>query len=532
MAVVIRLAVTLATAAALSVSGCGADEPAAPPPAVPTALFGQPPQQAVATPLPEDAVRHAVDKIDQLADDLMHASGIPGLAVAVVHGGKTVYAKGFGVRDVRAGDAQPNRVDADTVFQLASLSKPLGATVIAQQVGTGVIGWDTPLVSKLPWFELSKPDVTRMVTVGDMYSHRSGLPDHAGDQLEDLGYDRRYVLDHLRDMPLEPFRISYAYTNFGVTAAAEAVAAGAGKRWEDLADEVLYRPLGMTSTSSRFADYAARSDRAVGHIHVDGRYEPQYVRNADAQSPAGGVSASANDMARWMTMLLADGTFDGRQIVDPKALLPALTPQIVSRRGTEPGMRSGFYGYGFNVDTNAAGRTQITHSGAFELGAATNFLMIPSADVAIVALTNATPTGVPEALTAEFADLVQFGQVRQDWYKLYHDDAFAPMEQPVGSLAGTASPAKPAAAQPLSSYVGTYANPFWGPARVSESGRGLTLTLGPKLVVPLTHWDGNVFTFAMVTENSPPGSVSKATFDGNRLVLEYFDTDGKGTFTR
>ena len=293
----IRLAVTLATAAALSVSGCGADEPAAPPPAVPTALFGQPPQQAVATPLPEDAVRHAVDKIDQLADDLMHASGIPGLAVAVVHGGKTVYAKGFGVRDVRAGDAQPNRVDADTVFQLASLSKPLGATVIAQQVGTGVIGWDTPLVSKLPWFELSKPDVTRMVTVGDMYSHRSGLPDHAGDQLEDLGYDRRYVLDHLRDMPLEPFRISYAYTNFGVTAAAEAVAAGAGKRWEDLADEVLYRPLGMTSTSSRFADYAARSDRAVGHIHVDGRYEPQYVRTADAHSPPGGASASATTTA-------------------------------------------------------------------------------------------------------------------------------------------------------------------------------------------------------------------------------------------
>ena len=80
--------------------------------------------------------------------------------------------------------------------------------------------------------------------------------------------------------------------------------------------------------------------------------------------------------------------------------------------------------------------------------------------------------------------------------------------------------------------MGTYANPFWGPARVSETGRGLTLTLGPDLVAPLTHWDGNVFTFAMVTENSPPGSVSKATFDGNRLVLEYFDTDGKGTFTR
>ena len=96
--------------------------------------------------------------------------------------------------------------------------------MVAHQVGTGAIGWDTPIVSKLPWFALSDPAVTQMVTVGDMMSHRSGLPDHAGDQLEDLGYDRGYVLDRLRQLPLDPFRISYAYTNFGLTAGAEAVA--------------------------------------------------------------------------------------------------------------------------------------------------------------------------------------------------------------------------------------------------------------------------------------------------------------------
>ena len=68
-----------------------------------------------------------------------------------------------------------------------------------------------------------------MVTVGDMFSHRSGLPDHAGDLLEDLGYDRRYVLERLRQLPLDPFRISYAYTNFGFTAGAEAVAVERGQ---------------------------------------------------------------------------------------------------------------------------------------------------------------------------------------------------------------------------------------------------------------------------------------------------------------
>ena len=71
-----------------------------------------------------------------------------------------------------------------------------------------------------------------MVTVGDMFSHRSGLPDHAGDMLEDIGHDRRYVMERLRDLPLDPFRISYAYTNYGFTAGAEAVAASAGKPWD------------------------------------------------------------------------------------------------------------------------------------------------------------------------------------------------------------------------------------------------------------------------------------------------------------
>lgn len=488
---------------------------------------GLPPPLVPAMPLPENAVTNAVGKIDGMAEDLMAKSGIPGMSVAVVHGGKTVYAKGFGVRDVKTGE----RVDPDTVFQLASLSKPLSSTVVAHQVGVNAIGWDTPIVAKLPWFALSDPVITQMVSVGDMFSHRSGLPDHAGDLLEDLGYDRRYVLERLREFPVDPFRISYAYTNFGLTAGAEAVAASANRTWEALADEVLLKPLGMRSTSYRFTDYEARPNRALGHIHVDGRYEPSYVRDADPEAPAGGASSSVNDMTRWLAMVLANGGHDGKQIVDEEALLPALTPQSVSSRATEPAMRSGFYGYGFNVGSTSAARMELSHSGAFELGAGTNFVILPSADVAIVALTNATPSGVAESLTAQFADLVQFGQVRQDWYRMY-SDIFAGMKKPVGALAGKRPPADPAPAAPLSSYVGTYANEFWGPARITEGNGGLRLALGTELDVPLTHWDGNTFTFTLVTENAPPGTVSKATFAGDKLTLEYYDGFGKGGFAR
>jgi CubicO group peptidase (beta-lactamase class C family) len=516
-------------------TGCNATPPVAQPPpssAVPSPLV--PPPLVPAMPLPENAVENAVAKLDGIADELMKKSGIPGMSVAVVHGGKTVYAKGFGVKDVRNGSGPEhpeNAVDPDTVFQLASLSKPLGSTVVAHQVGLGAISWDTPIVEKLPWFALKDPVVTRMVTVGDMYSHRSGLPDHAGDLLEDLGYDRRYVLEHLRQLPLDPYRISYAYTNFGLTAGAEAVAASAGKSWEDLSQEVLYGPLGMTSTSSQFSDFEARTDRAVGHIHVDDAYKPLYVRDAQAEAPAGGVSSSANDMTKWLTMMLADGSFDGQQVVDSKALLPAVTPQIVSDRASEPAMRSGFYGYGFNVGTTSAARQQLSHSGAFELGAGTNFVIIPSADVAIVALTNATPSGIPETLTAEFADLVQFGEVRQDWRGLYAA-AFQKMETSDGSLEGQQRPANPAPPPATPALVGTYDNPYWGPATVEDVNGKLSLALGPREKFELTHWDGNVFTFIPTGENAPPGSISKATFAGGNLTLEFYDAEKMGTFAK
>jgi CubicO group peptidase (beta-lactamase class C family) len=454
------------------------------------------------------------------------------MAVAIVRGGKTLYAKGFGVRDISKGSGPDNMVDADTVFQLASVSKSVGATVVAREVTDNVIGWDTPVVSKLPWFALSDPYVTGHVTVADLYSHRSGLPDHAGDKLEDLGYERRQVLERLKYLPLEPFRISYAYTNFGLTAAAEAVAAASGKAWEDLSAEVLYRPLGMTSTSSKFADFVARPNHAVNHIKSGDKWEPRFQREPDPQTPAGGVSSSVNDMARWLAMVMGNGTYNGQRLIAPEALLPAVTPQIVSSPAGKPAARAGFYGYGFNSSVTSSGRTVYSHSGAFSSGAATNFVAMPSADVGIIALTNGSPYGIPEALTAQFMDLVQYGQIREDWPNLYNH-AIGWMNNPEGSLAGKQPPTNPAPARPIGDYLGAYISDYWGPAIVTEHDGQLQLALGPKnLTYPLTHWDGDTFTFALTNENAPPGTVSKATFAGNTVNLEYYDTDKMGTFTR
>lgn len=487
-----------------------------------------PPNEVAGVDIPAGRVDDAIGKLDGLVDDLMKNSGIPGMAVAVVHDGKVAYAKGFGVTDVRTGVT----VGTDTVFQLASLSKPVGATVVAHEVSENAVTWDTPVSAKLPWFGLSDPYVTRTATIADLYSHRTGLPDHAGDILEDLGYDRRQVLERLRYLPLAPFRITYEYTNFGVTAAAEAVAAAAGKPWDVLSEEVLYRPLGMTSTSSRFTDYQSRTNRAVGHVKTANGYQPLYTRDPDAQSPAGGVSSSIDDMARWLALVLGNGTYNGVRIASPEALLPTVTPQVISVPAANPKARASFYGHGFNVSVTSSARTQYSHSGAFELGAATAFTALPSANVGLIALTNAAPIGVPETLGAQFMDLVQYGEIREDWPALYRQ-AFDGMDKPEGSLVGKNPPGNPAPARPLDTYVGEYANTYWGSAKVSESNGALQLSLGPRgQTFPLSHWDGDTFTFSVQSENAPAGTISTAKFNANRLTLEYFDSDKLGTFTR
>ncbi|MFG1419556.1 serine hydrolase [Xanthobacter sp. V0B-10] len=492
-----------------------------------------PPTETVALGIPKGQVEAAIAKLDDFATALMKRSGIPGMAVVVVHEGKTVYLKGFGVREA----GKPETVDGDTVFQLASLSKAVGAGVVAHQVGEGVVTWDTPLRKLLPWFSLKDPWVGEHVTVADLYTHRSGLPDHAGDELEDLGFDRRQILERLKLLPLAPFRVTYAYTNFGLTAAAEGVAAASGKDWATLSDEVLYKPLGMSATSSRFSDYIARANRAVPHVRDNGAFVARYQRQPDAQSPAGGVSSSARDMGRWLAFVLGNGAYEGQQIAPAAALLPAITAQIVSAPSPTSSARAGFYGHGFNVSVAPSGRVVLSHSGAFILGAGTTFAMLPSEKIGITVLTNAQPVGAAEALAMQFMDYVQFGSITRDWFAAY-SALMAPLYQPLGALTGLPAPATPEPARKLEDYAGTYANSYFGPATVRVEDGHLVLTVGPKPVVAtLGHWSGDTFTYAPAGESAPPGTLSEVVFalkgkGAPTMTVEFFNENGIGTFTR
>lgn len=539
-----------ALAAALIAAGataCTGGTPGPGPSAAPTTpidLGDAPNQDVVALYTDrESAIAAALEKLPQHIADAMERSKVPGAQVAVVSGGKTVYTGAFGVKDVRTGD----KVDDSTLFEIASMSKPISATVIAKALTDDPkLSWSSAVHDLLPTFEMGDPYVTAHATVGDYFAHRTGIPTGGGDDLEDLGFDRDYILAHLKYIPLAPFRTTYQYSNFGLTTGAEAIAAARGETWEQTAKELLFDPLGMTSTTSSHAEFLAAADRAVQHARLgDDDFEPLFDRDADAEAPAGGVASTATDVAKWMAVVLADGQHDGAPFIDAAPLTEAFSAQVINSHNSSIDQRPGHYGFGINVGSAVGGRVVLSHSGAFSMGTGTAVSMVPDLDLGITVLTNGAPIGVPEAINQAFLDDVMYGAQTRDWVEAFRA-RLEPFNHPVGDLAGQPAPAGATMAGPASDYVGTYSSPYFGIFTVTEKDGVLQGALGPAggYTFAITPWEGDTMAFEPTGENAPVGSLSSAVFTRSggavtRVTLTYFngypavpDPSGLGVFTR
>ena len=493
-------------------------------------------QNATPSPPSKETVAAALPKLRQLAREIVDKKMVPGLSIAVVQGDEIVFLEGFGVRQID----KPESVDADTVFQLASVSKPLSATVVAALVGDGKVAWDSRIRDIDPGFALHDALASAEVTIRDLFAHRSGLPGHVGDDIEELGFSQGEILQRLRlAKPAYPFRSGYDYSNFGLTEAAVAAARFAGKGWEETAEERLYKPLGMEATSSRYRDFVARPNRAALHVRRDSQWAAFTRRNPDAQSPAGGASSTARDMAQWLRLLLNDGEHDGKQMVDKAALDQTHVPASVKGVDPQTGAAS-LYALGWNVDYRPHG-VEWSHAGAFSAGARTTVRLVPGAKLGIVVLANAFPSGVPEGVAQTFLDDVFIGSPAQDWVALANqlfDTAYKAMMKP--SEAYATPPASPAPPLPNAAYAGTYRNDYVGDAKVEDSGGGggLFLVLGPSgnRRLPLTPFNRDLFVYSPAAE--APQARMGVTFligaDGkaSAVTIEDLNDYGLGTLAR
>jgi CubicO group peptidase (beta-lactamase class C family) len=491
------------------------------------------PLPALAQTATKEKVAAALPRLREFARQIVDKRLVPGLSVAVVYRDEIVLLDGFGVREI----GKPAAVGADTVFQLASVSKPLSATVVAGLVSDGKVSWDSRIRDIDPGFTLQDELAAANVTIRDLFAHRSGLPGHVGDDIEQLGFTQGEILQRLRlAKPAYSFRSGYSYSNFGLTEGAVAAARFSGRSWEETCEEKLYKPLGMNSTSSRYRDFMSQANRAALHVRVDGEWASFTRRNADAQAPAGGASSTAGDMAQWLRLLLADGQHEGRQVIAKDALQQTHVPASV--RGVDPKTgAAAFYALGWNVDYREHG-VEWSHAGAFSAGARTLVHLIPGEQLGIVVLSNAFPTGVPEGIAKTFFDLVFVGSPTRDWVAYANeifDAGYKEMMKP--SLVYATPQASPAPALPISAYLGDYRNDYVGDAKVTESGGSLYLHLGPAgRRFPLTHFNRDVFVYVPMAE-APKARVGVSFLIGphskaGEVTVEDLNEYGLGRLTR
>ncbi|MGA7537252.1 MAG: serine hydrolase [Steroidobacteraceae bacterium] len=447
------------------------------------------------------AASPAVADLDGYVHRAMAQWHVPGLAVAVVKDGRVVLARGYGVRAL----GKPDRVDADTLFDIGSNTKAFTAAALGTLVAAGKLRWDDRVVEYVPDFRLQSPYVTEQITLRDLLSHRSGYCDPFA--MWYLSDDTTAnVIERLRyQKPSYGFRAHFCYDNAMYLVASTFVPAITGESWNSYVATHLLAPLGMSRTVSAAAAVAAASDVALPHGEVDGKVgiiKPYWPNNMDVFAAVGGINSSVNDMSHWLIMLLADGRYRGNQVLEPSIIQAMETPQALIQRDSDlagwlhtqtPDSRFYAYGLGFFLQ-EYAGHQLVWHAGDID-GMASALALVPDEHLGVVVLSNMNQNRAPEGVVFH---------VLQDYLGLAHRDVSDAMYAYIqkDKARSDAAKKKLAAARrsdqqaplPLAEYEGSYSDPYYGTASVQEERGHLVLRLGnPMFTGDLEHWNGDTF---------------------------------------
>lgn len=341
-----------------------------------------------------------VAEFEAMADQLTYGQRVPGMAMAIVQGGRVLSARGYGVTNVN----HPEPVDAHTVFRLASLSKAFAGTMAGLLVNDGVLRWDSKVTDYVPGFQLSDPEATRQLTVADLLSHRVGLTRNAYDRDVESNADYYTLTHRLSSAPLRcaPGQC-YAYQNVAFSLVGDVVFAASGSFYEQSVERRIFKPLGMNDASLGLAGIQASPRWARPHVRSRNGWvsltpKPSYYRLA----PAAGVNASASDMAQW---LLAHTGH--RPDVLSAPLLATLHASLISTPGE---MRSGWrhqrvdsagYALGWRV-FDYAGHQVVFHAGAVQ-GYRGLVALLPERDLGIALMWNGE-SSLPSGLMPTILD--------------------------------------------------------------------------------------------------------------------------------
>lgn len=337
---------------------------------------------------------------------------IPGAAYTIVQGNKAIATETFGYTDLK----KKKPINNQTIFRLASVSKPFAATIAAMLVEDNKLDWQDKVTEYVPEFKLAKAGAADKINLSHILSHSSGLTPNAYDNLLNANVPMPKIIKKFdRVSPIcEPARC-YGYQNVAFSFIQPAIEASQPKSYAQLLQDEIFTPLYMANASVGWQDYLNNPNSAKPHVLIKkrntnrfnskGKRIKQYVwrtvkvtPNYYHVEPAAGINASINDMSQWLIANLGY-----RPDILSKALLNELTtPKIKTKKDLRrlywrEHLTDAHYGYGWRI-YQFAGHKLIYHSG-WVSGFRADIAYAPDLKIGFAILLNAESNNINKITT-------------------------------------------------------------------------------------------------------------------------------------
>lgn len=318
------------------------------------------------------------------------ASGdIVGAGVSIVKGDSIVISEGFGKKNIKFKD----RVDGETVFRLGSLSKGFSGVLAAKLHSEGALDWTDKVSDYIPGFKLGDSINTNQITLATVLSQTSGLPYHTYTDLVEAGFPLTEIAKRFKKIaPISKPGKTYSYQNAMFALSGEIMQQSTHQDVRTLLNDRFFKPLDMHSISMDHQTLALEQNIALPHSKSRNSWKTLNFKNNYYNAVlAGGINASALDMAKWMRLLLGHHP----ELMDKSALDQAFNP-IIEVKGSGkyyqlwPGHVSSYYGFGWrihNFKEQDEQKTMIHHGGSVN-SYRNEIAVYPDADLGICVLLN------------------------------------------------------------------------------------------------------------------------------------------------
>jgi CubicO group peptidase (beta-lactamase class C family) len=389
---------------------------------------------------------------------------------------------------------------------VASCTKPFVAAAAWSLVAEGALDLDAPVRTLVPGFTLGDARASDSLTMRDLLAHRRGLRNEAIGTLTaysgEITEQRwRYWLPRVRASN------RFGYNNLNYQLAARVLEQRTGRTWQQLVQERVFSPIGMTDAVLTGDGLAGRADVARAYVTRGGQAVEVPNKSNQTMHAAGGSGASARDLARWLRAHLADGRLDAHQAI-PASVIRGMRDMQIAVSDRHP-LRADQKRIGWSAgwEMRLLGNdTMYVHTGSYQ-GAAAHMSFVPARGVGVAVLVNSNLPPLSEVVAAEAYDWAAGGESPDVRERL--EQFAARMQQPADS---DTLPRR--APMPTRGLAGRYSDAAWGTLRIEAHADSVAMRLGgyPMSVV----WSGTDRFLA--DDGSSPGAIERAARGDVRAV--------------